>query len=112
LNPFVTTHRYPYLDDHFGLLLYPIALTYLVYPHGIVLLLLQDLAGVGAEIATIWWIADILERRMAARTDGTVERRTGRAAHMTGPAVLTGALVLLLVDPWFIRRAVLGARRA
>jgi hypothetical protein len=101
LNPFVTTHRYPYLDDHFGLLLYPIALTYLVYPHGIVLLLLQDLAGVGAEVATIWWIAEILERRMAVRTPGAGGRHAGRGAALAGPAVIAGALVLLAVDPWF-----------
>ncbi len=97
LNPFITTHRYPYLDDHFGLLLYPIALIYTVYPHGVVLLWLQDLTAVGAEVATIWWIAAIVQRRLAARPDAP----TGRAAEMTGPLILTGALVLLAADPWF-----------
>lgn len=101
LNPFVTTHRYPYLDDHFGLLLYPIALTYLVFPHGIVLLWLQDLAGVGAEVATIWWIAEILERRIAAPVGGAGEPASGGAAGLVGPAIVAGALVLLVVDPWF-----------
>jgi uncharacterized membrane protein len=127
LNPFVTTHRYPYLDDHFGLLLYPIALIYLVYPHGIVLLWLQDLAGVGAEMATIWWIAEILERRLAPQAGGAggmapqaggaggmapqaggaggMAPQAGgagdRSTRLVGPAVLAGALVLLVADPWF-----------
>ncbi len=113
LNPFVTTHRYPYLDDHFGLLLYPIALIYLVYPHGIVLLWLQDLAGVGAEMATIWWIAEILGRRLSPQAGGTGGMvseaggeadglpRAGRSTQLVGPAVLAGALVLLVADPWF-----------
>ncbi len=113
LDPFVTTHRYPYLDDHFGLLLYPIALTYLIYPHGILLLWLQDLAGVGAEMAAIWWIAQIVARRIAARAErpdqpdqlaGRHARSGGltrRASEVTGPAIVIGALVLLVADPWF-----------
>lgn len=92
LNPYITTHRYPYLDDHFGLLLYPIALLYVIYPHGSILLWLQDLAGVGAEIATIWWIAEIVVRKARAAT-GVVE--------WAGPAIVVGVLVLLIADPWF-----------
>jgi uncharacterized membrane protein len=115
LDPYITTHRYLYLDDHFGLLLYPIALIYLVYPHGSVLLWLQDLAGVGAEIATIWWIAEIVLRRkvrqMSSPTDsgtpvsggpvspGPVDR--DRFAEWAGPAIVLGALVLMVADPWF-----------
>jgi uncharacterized membrane protein len=93
LNPYITTHRYPYLDDHFGLLLYPIALIYLIYPHGSVLLWLQDLAGVGAEIATIWWIAEIVVRRRGLQV--------ARAVGWAGPALVIGAVVLLVADPWF-----------
>jgi hypothetical protein len=98
LNPYVTTHRYPYLDDHFGLLLYPISILYSVYPHGILLLWLQDLASVGAEIAAIWWVCEIVERRMtsaASETDG------GTAGGIAGPAIVLGAVVLLVADPWF-----------
>ena len=93
LNPYITTHRYPYLDDHFGLLLYPIALIYLIYPHGNVLLWLQDLAGVGAEIATIWWIAEIVVRRRGLQV--------AKAVEWAGPGLVIGAAVLLVADPWF-----------
>jgi uncharacterized membrane protein len=90
LDPYITTHRYPYLDDHFGLLLYPIALLYVVYPHGVLLLWLQDLASVGAELVTILWIADIVARKANS------ERR-----NIAGPAIVLGAVVLLVADPWF-----------
>ena len=86
----MTTHRYPYLDDHFGLLLYPMALVYAVFPHGILLLWFQDLASIGAEVVVVLWVAEIVGRRMP-------ESDTGRA----GPAIVLGGAVLLLADPWF-----------
>src|ERR1700722_1244355 len=82
LNPYITTHRYAYIDDHFGLLLYPIALLLVIYPHGSLLLWLQDLAGGGAEIATIWWIAEIVVRRRALQAAGL--------AQWAGPAIVIG----------------------
>jgi hypothetical protein len=86
----VTTHRYPYLDDHFGLLLYPMALLYAVFPHGILLLWLQDLASVGAEVAVILWVVEIVDRK-----------RSETGAGIAGPAIVLGATVLLFADPWF-----------
>lgn len=100
LDPYVSTHRYPYLDDHFGLLLYPIALLYLVYPHGVVLLWLQDLAGVGAEVTAVWWVVEIVRRRMGSSATYTgIEG--GGAARFVAPGIVLGVLVLLLSDPWF-----------
>jgi uncharacterized membrane protein len=109
LNPFLTTHLYPYLDDHFGLLLYPIALLYLIYPHGILLLWLQDLASVGAELAVIWWVTEIVGRRMALAAAGssglaTEPQSPGNktiVSDFAGPAIVLGALVLMVADPWF-----------
>jgi Predicted membrane protein (DUF2079) len=102
LDPYVTTHRYPYLDDHFGLLLYPIALLYLVYPHGILLLWLQDLAGVGAEAVTLLWVIDIVRRRMGSSDTGAGVQDPKRApSRFVAPAIVIGALVLLLGNPWF-----------
>jgi hypothetical protein len=90
INPYVTTHRYPYLDDHFGLLLYPMALLYAVFPHGIILLWLQDLASVGAEVAVVLWVVEVVGRRKPEGDKG-----------LAGPAIILGAAVLLLADPWF-----------
>lgn len=90
LDPYVTTHRYPYLDDHFGLLLYPMAAFYLVYPHGILLLWFQDLASVAAELVTLLWVTEIVARRSSPDD-----------SSLAGPAIVVGAVVLLIADPWF-----------
>jgi hypothetical protein len=66
------------------------ALLYAAYPHGILLLWLQDLASVGAELAVLVWVVEIVGRRIPAGDRG-----------LAGPAIVLGAAVLLLGDPWF-----------
>ena len=86
------TQGHPYLDDHFGLLIYPIALLYLVYPHGVLLLWLQDIAGVAAEVAVLRWVYCILSRRL-----GEGEPRVRRMAA----AILCVVTLLMILNPWF-----------
>jgi hypothetical protein len=88
-----TTLGTPYLDDHFGLLIYPITLLYLVYPHGVLLLWLQDIAGVAAEVAVLRWVYFILSRRLG----DAGESRDRLAAA----GVLCGVTLLMLLNPWF-----------
>ncbi len=87
-----TTLGRPYLDDHFGLLIYPIALLYRVYPHGVLLLWLQDIAGVVAEAVVLRWMYWILSRRC-----GEGERRI----RMTVAGALCVLTLLMLLNPWF-----------
>jgi hypothetical protein len=88
-----TTLGTPYLDDHFGLLIYPITLVYLVYPHGVLLLWLQDIAGVAAEVAVLRWVYFILSRRLG----DAGESRDRLAAA----GVLCVVTLLMLLNPWF-----------
>jgi hypothetical protein len=92
LLPFDTTIRQPYLDDHFGLLLYPIALLYSIFPHGVLLLWLQDLAGVAAEVAVLRWIYEVTGLRFK------YDPGRGRASKS---AVLVSSALVMLLNPWF-----------
>jgi Predicted membrane protein (DUF2079) len=92
LLPFSTVAGHGYLDDHFGLLLYPIALLYLAYPHGVLLLWLQDIAGVAGEAAVFVWVHRILAARL-----GQGDSRV----RATAAAVLCVVTLLMLLNPWF-----------
>ncbi len=93
LLPYSSTLGHPYLNDHFGLLIYPIALLYLLFPHGVLLLWLQDIAGVAAEVAVIKWVHRMLCRRLG--------EGASREARVTGAAVLCVVTLLMLLNPWF-----------
>jgi hypothetical protein len=88
LSPTTTIYRTgPFLDNHFELLIYPLALFEYIDPSGLILLILQDLATVLAEFVAFLWILDLLEEHWP---------HPGRS--MT--AITMGALVVLAVDPW------------
>ena len=92
LLPFSSTLRHAYLDDHFGLLMYPIALLDWVLPHGILLLWLQDLAGVAAEVVAFRWVYCIASDRL---------QRGGPRDRRLVAAMLGVVTVLMLLNPWF-----------
>ena len=89
-NPWSTLHGYRFLDDHFALIIYPIALLYWIYPHGTLLLWLQDVAGVAAELVAARWILEICRKRLLLSRNNWV-----------GPAIVVGASVVMLANPWF-----------
>ncbi len=95
LNPYSTPFSYPFLHDHFALLMWPLALIYAIFPHGITLLVLQDLASVIAEAVALLWVVEIIEHRLA--TSGG-----GKAVSI---GILLGTLILLVADPWFYQAA-------
>lgn len=74
----------PFWRDHFELAIWPLAVVGLVFPHGPVLLWIQDLALVGAEVVAWRWMCE------AASAHGG---RHGRLLAAVG-------LVLILADPW------------
>ena len=85
LDPYNSVQRYPFWQNHSEFLLWPLALFYWVWPHDVVLLWLQDVCVVGAELVAFTWLCDLAQRY-----------RPGRDA-----AWLAGAgLVLLAVNPW------------
>ncbi len=55
-------HTYNWMG-HFEWLIYPLGLMYFLYPHGLTLLIVQDLAIVGAEVAGLGLMCDLIQRR-------------------------------------------------
>ena len=90
LNPWSSVHSYPYLNEHLALIMYPVGLLYRTYPHGTLLLWLQDAAGVAAELVAAVWIIEIIERYASSI------RRAWIAS-----ALVLGAVVIMLANPWF-----------
>ncbi len=62
LDPFNTVYGFPFVRSNFELVLWPLAFVYLVFPHPIVLLWIQDLSVAGTGLVTYLWVGDILER--------------------------------------------------
>jgi len=89
LHPFDTLNGFPFLDNHGEVLMWPLALLGLLWPHAVTLLWVQDAALVGAELVAFTWMCDL-----ASGPDGC--RLRGRL-----PALLAAiGLILLVADPW------------
>ena len=85
LNPYDTVGNFAFWQNHAEFIMWPLALLYWVFPNGVVLLWLQDIGVVGAELVAFTWLCEIALRY-----------RSGRDARW-----LAGAgLVLLAVNPW------------
>jgi hypothetical protein len=85
LNPYDTVGNFPFWQNHSEFIMWPVALLYWMFPHGVLLLWLQDIGVVGAELVAFVWLCEIAQRY-----------RPGRDARW-----LAGAgLVLLAVSPW------------
>jgi len=100
LNPHNYPHYgYPFWQDHFSLIFWPMALLWLVYPHSIDLLVVQDLCLTGSVLVSILFVCDLLERRWA-----TVTLPRGRPVRgdwrVLPVAIGVGALGALVVNPW------------
>jgi uncharacterized membrane protein len=91
--PNSSIHNQPFLDDHFSLIMWPIALIYALYPHGITLLIIQDISGVLAEMIVLLWITESVARRFSDENT--------RWTRVSGRAIILGALVVLIANPWF-----------
>jgi Predicted membrane protein (DUF2079) len=85
LNPYSTTVSSLYLDNHFGLILWPIAVLLLVFRSPFLLLVIQNLSLVGTGIVAFMWVSEFVASRDTPK----------RFAY--GLLVIAG--VLLLVNP-------------
>lgn len=85
-NPIVPVAA-PYWRSHFELIMWPLALLYWIAPNdGLTLLVIQDLAIVGAEVVMVWWMVQLAQAR---------RRRAGLVAVLVVAAAVLGA-----ADPW------------
>jgi hypothetical protein len=87
LDPRISPFGYSYVRSHLELIMWLLAPLEWLYPHGIVLLWLQDLATVGAEAVAIWWTADLLERKWPD-------------SGLPGGVLLMALAGLAAVNPW------------
>jgi hypothetical protein len=85
LNPYDTVGNFAFWQNHAEFIMWPLALLYWVFPHGVLLLWLQDAGVVGAELVAFCWLCDI----------------AGRGGQRGDAHWIAGAgLVLLAVNPW------------
>ncbi|MFP5218806.1 MAG: hypothetical protein ACLGIG_03600, partial [Actinomycetes bacterium] len=56
LNPTVTVGDYPYIQSHFELIMWPLALLGVVFPSGFTLLVVQDVALVITQALVVVWV--------------------------------------------------------
>lgn len=85
LNPYDTVGHFAFWQNHAEFIMWPLALLYWVFPNGVLLLWLQDIGVVGAELVAFLWACELAQRY-----------RPGRDARW-----LAGAgLLLLAVNPW------------
>jgi hypothetical protein len=85
LNPYSTIVFSSYLDNHFGLILWPIAVLFLVFRSPFLLLVIQNVSLVGTGIVTFVWASEFVKRR-----------KTPKGLAFSLLAVVG---ILLLVDP-------------
>jgi hypothetical protein len=83
LDPFDTVGNFPFWRNHAEFIMWPLALLYWAWPHGVTLLWAQDACVIGAEMVAFGWICDIA-------------RRNGASSRWLAAA----GLVLLVVSPW------------
>jgi Predicted membrane protein (DUF2079) len=83
LNPYDTVHDFPFWKDHSEFLVWPLALLYWVWPHGVTLLWVQDVCLVCAETVAFTWLCEVVSR-------------TARDAAWLAAA----GLVLIVANPW------------
>ncbi len=87
LNPYSSVFGLPFWRNDLELLTWPLALVYWVYPHGVTLLWLQDLAVVGGEWVVLAWARELLTKPAPNR-------------RASGPWLLAMVACLVVLTPW------------
>ena len=92
LNPYVSVGHSYFWQGHLEWIMWPLALLYYLYPHGLTLLIVQDLAIVGAEVAAMGLVLELIRRKQGS-VDGLWWLRWL-------------GLFVLLVNPWLYWSAI------
>jgi hypothetical protein len=85
LDPWDSVGGFPFWRNHAEFIMWPLAPLYWVFPHGVLLLWLQDASVVGAEMVAFGWLCTLAHRY-----------RPGPDSRWLGLA----GLILLVVNPW------------
>lgn len=67
LDPTSTIIDLPYWQSHFEVIMWPLALLHPIFPSGVTLLVVQDLAIVGAEAIAVLWVLEVVQRGRTLR---------------------------------------------
>ncbi len=67
LDPTSTIIDIPYWQSHFEVIMWPLALLHPIFPSGMTLLVVQDLAIVGAEAIAVLWVLEVVQRGRTLR---------------------------------------------
>jgi hypothetical protein len=67
LNPYNSIYGFPFYKSHFELIMWPLALTHVLYAQPVVLLWFQALTAAATELVVFFWILEHLERREVPR---------------------------------------------
>jgi len=85
LDPYDTVHNFMFWQDHSEFGVWPLALLYWLWPHGVTLLWVQDICVVAAEAVAFTWLYELAAKRIPGN----------------GTAWLSAlGLLLILVNPW------------
>ena len=85
LNPSVNLETHSFWRTHSEFVMWPLALLYWIWPHGVTMLWAQDLAIVGAEALAFTWLCELAGRR----------RQGTEAAWLASVGI-----VLFVANPW------------
>jgi uncharacterized membrane protein len=88
LDPFSTVIGVSLWRNNAEFILWPLALFYRAYPHPILLLWVQDVVVVAAELVAFRWVLDLLRRQR------------GQIATSVARASALGLVLALVLDPW------------
>ena len=84
LDPYASMDLFPFLDNHFELIMWIVAPLYWIWPHASLLLYIQDIALIGAEWIAWHWIKSLIALHAIAE-----------------PGIFLGVCAALLVlNPW------------
>ncbi|MHB8497245.1 MAG: DUF2079 domain-containing protein [Acidimicrobiales bacterium] len=111
LNPLNTViGKYPFVKSDFELILWPLALIHVVYPHPVVLLWIQDLGVAASGWVVYKWTLEWLERRKVAWWPAAGVAVIVLAALIANPGVYQTLLFDVHMEPISIVFVVLAGR--
>lgn len=87
LNPYLTSVHGYFWQNHLEWIMWPLVLLYFIYPHGITLLIVQDVATVATEAVAFGMIRDIVKRQPEPKRQSLVW-------------IAWLGLLLLVLNPW------------
>src|SRR5580698_7543285 len=103
LFPYSSSGQEYYIQDHAEVLIWLFAPLYWIYPSGVVLLWLQDIIVVLAELVALLWICEVCDQLTAKTGPDALLDSSGRTLPWWWPSALATLGVLLLVgNPWYL----------